>query len=34
MTVNNLNGVRLATLPFEYDPPLIVDADRMEALST
>jgi len=25
MIVDYLNGVRLTTLPFEYDPPLIVD---------
>jgi hypothetical protein len=31
MIVNNLNSVRLTIEPFEYDPPLIVDADRMEA---
>jgi hypothetical protein len=31
MIVNNLNSVRLAIEPFEYDPPPIVDADGVEA---
>jgi hypothetical protein len=29
--VNNLNRVRLTIEPFEYDPPLVVDADGVEA---